>query len=120
MVRAPEGGALAGEALTADISVIGPRAITYDELGHFGADQARLLSVPPGITGLWQVGDRNAATFENGTRQAIELWEKVLPERASFGRRQRDGCRRRFEATRQRIYFSPAANSSTRLRTLSS
>lgn len=59
--------------LAGQISVIGPRAITYDELGHFGQQQCKLLSVTPGITGLWQVGDRNAATFANGTRQAIEL-----------------------------------------------
>ncbi|WP_417133816.1 sugar transferase [Rubneribacter badeniensis] len=56
-----------------ELSVIGPRAITYDELGHYGSQAAELLSVPQGVTGLWQVGDRNSATFENGMRQAIEL-----------------------------------------------
>ena len=55
------------------LSVIGPRAITYDELHHYGSRATELLSVPQGITGLWQVGDRNSATFEDGTRQAIEL-----------------------------------------------
>ena len=59
--------------LCGQLSVIGPRAITYDELRHYGFRAAELLSVPQGITGLWQVGDRNCATFENGTRQAIEL-----------------------------------------------
>lgn len=59
--------------LLGQISVIGPRAITFDELEHFGPDRELLLSVAPGITGLWQIGDRNAATFDNGTRQAIEL-----------------------------------------------
>ena len=59
--------------LLGQMSVMGPRAITFDELEHFGKDQALLLSILPGITGLWQVGDRNVATFENGTRQAIEL-----------------------------------------------
>lgn len=64
------------------ISVIGPRVITFAELEHFGDDGDLLLSVPPGITGLWQIGDRNAATFENGTRQAIEL---DYARRASLG-----------------------------------
>ena len=59
--------------LFGQISVIGPRAITYDELGEFGEDAALLLSVDPGITGAWQCGPRNEATFENGLRQSIEL-----------------------------------------------
>lgn len=55
------------------ISIIGCRAITYDELEWFGEDRELLLSVPPGITGLWQTGPRNLATFENGLRQQFEL-----------------------------------------------
>lgn len=55
------------------ISVIGPRCITESELKYFGKDVDLLLSVPQGITGAWQIGERNNATFENGTRQAIEL-----------------------------------------------
>ena len=58
-----------------DLSAIGPRPITRDELGrHFSEDEkAELLSVRPGITGLWQSTDRNEATFESGLRQQIEL-----------------------------------------------
>lgn len=61
--------------LNGDLSVIGPRPITRDELEqHFSDDEkAELLSVQPGITGLWQATDRNAATFESGLRQKIEL-----------------------------------------------
>lgn len=61
--------------LNGDLSVIGPRPITRDELEqHFSdAEKAELLSVQPGITGLWQATDRNAATFESGLRQKIEL-----------------------------------------------
>ena len=55
------------------MSIIGPRAITNDELEWFGKDKARLLSVPPGITGMWQTGSRNMATFESGFRQELEL-----------------------------------------------
>lgn len=55
------------------ISIIGPRPITYDELKHFGDDAALLCSVPGGITGLWQASRRNEATFESGERQKIEL-----------------------------------------------
>lgn len=59
--------------LLGQISVIGPRAITKDELAHFGDDAPKLLSVTPGITGAWQCGPRNEATFENGERQRVEL-----------------------------------------------
>lgn len=61
--------------LLGQISLIGPRVITEDEiLQHFDHEErALLLSVPPGITGAWQSGPRNEATFENGERQAVEL-----------------------------------------------
>lgn len=61
--------------LNGDLSVIGPRPITRAELEqHFTDEQkAELLSVKPGITGLWQATDRNEATFESGLRQQIEL-----------------------------------------------
>lgn len=61
--------------LNGDLSVIGPRPITRDELEqHFTEkEKAELLSVQPGITGLWQATDRNEATFESGLRQKIEL-----------------------------------------------
>lgn len=59
--------------LVGQISVIGPRPITYDELSEFGENAALLCSVPGGITGKWQSTKRNNATFESGERQAIEL-----------------------------------------------
>ncbi len=59
--------------LAGQLSVIGPRAITFDELKEYGSDAPLLLSVPQGITGAWQAGPRNEATFENGERQRIEL-----------------------------------------------
>lgn len=59
--------------LAGQLSIVGPRAITYDELKEYGADAPLLLSVPQGITGAWQAGPRNGATFESGERQRIEL-----------------------------------------------
>ena len=59
--------------LLGQMSIIGPRPISYDELAHFGKDVALLCSVPGGITGLWQASRRNDATFESGERQEIEL-----------------------------------------------
>ena len=60
--------------LVGQLSVIGPRAVTYEELDNFTPEQQRqLLAVPLGITGAWQSGPRNEATFENGERQRLEL-----------------------------------------------
>lgn len=59
--------------LAGQMSVIGPRPITSEELAWFGDDAALYLSVPGGITGLWQSGPRNKASFENGERQRVEL-----------------------------------------------
>ena len=59
--------------LAGDLSVIGPRPVTLAETYEFGADRSEFLSVRPGITGWWQVTERNEATWENGRRQALEL-----------------------------------------------
>ena len=60
--------------LVGQLSVIGPRAITYEELGNYTHEQqVQVLAVPQGITGAWQSGPRNLATFENGLRQEFEL-----------------------------------------------
>lgn len=56
-----------------DMSVIGPRPVTLEETYEFGEDRDEVLSVRPGITGWWQVTDRNDATWENGRRQELEL-----------------------------------------------
>lgn len=60
--------------LVGDMSVIGPRPVTEAETREFGVDRDEVLSVRPGITGWWQVTDRNDATWANGRRQELELW----------------------------------------------
>ncbi len=60
--------------LKGDMSVIGPRPISYEEMRWFApGEQAKLLSIPGGITGLWRATARNDATFESGERQAMGL-----------------------------------------------
>jgi exopolysaccharide biosynthesis polyprenyl glycosylphosphotransferase len=44
--------------LKGQMSLVGPRMITPAELSHFGRWQHNLLTVKPGMTGLWQVGGR--------------------------------------------------------------
>ena len=60
--------------LTGDLSVIGPRPVTLEETYEFGGARDEFLSCKPGITGWWQVTERNAATWENGRRQLLEIF----------------------------------------------
>lgn len=59
--------------LMGDMSVVGPRPVTYEELHWYGDDTSEILSVRPGVTGYWQAFARNDATWESGERQAMEL-----------------------------------------------
>ena len=59
--------------LRGEMSTIGPRAMSREEIAWFGKNAAEVLSVPAGITGWWQVQKRNEATFESGERQSLEL-----------------------------------------------
>lgn len=57
-----------------EMSVVGPRPITQEELKNFGSNVNLLLSRRPGITGWWQTQSRNQASYETGERQALELY----------------------------------------------
>jgi lipopolysaccharide/colanic/teichoic acid biosynthesis glycosyltransferase len=50
--------------LMGDMSVIGPRPQTPEEVAHYTDAQRVRLTVLPGITGLWQVKDRHNPSFE--------------------------------------------------------
>lgn len=52
-----------------DISLVGPRPIVAGELEKYGAWAGLLLSVPPGLTGLWQVSGRSDLSYA----QRVEL-----------------------------------------------
>jgi lipopolysaccharide/colanic/teichoic acid biosynthesis glycosyltransferase len=45
--------------LKGDMSLVGPRPPTPDEVERYTSHQVQRLSVAPGITGLWQVSGRN-------------------------------------------------------------
>jgi exopolysaccharide biosynthesis polyprenyl glycosylphosphotransferase len=49
--------------LRGEMSLVGPRMITMDELAQFGNWQHNLLTVKPGMTGLWQVRGRSMLTY---------------------------------------------------------
>jgi exopolysaccharide production protein ExoY len=50
--------------LKGDMSIIGPRPVTDEELVRYSAAIEAYLSCRPGITGLWQVSGRSTTTYE--------------------------------------------------------
>lgn len=49
--------------LKGDMSLIGPRPVTPDELEKYGAYSKIYLAMRPGVTGLWQVSGRNDVSY---------------------------------------------------------
>ncbi|MGF1494856.1 MAG: sugar transferase [Microcoleaceae cyanobacterium] len=45
--------------LKGDMSVVGPRPLVSEELYKYGRHMDKVLTIRPGITGLWQVSGRN-------------------------------------------------------------
>jgi lipopolysaccharide/colanic/teichoic acid biosynthesis glycosyltransferase len=57
--------------LRGEMSVVGPRPIVWEELPRYGRNMDAVLSVRPGLTGLWQVSGRNNLTYR--TRVRLDL-----------------------------------------------
>jgi lipopolysaccharide/colanic/teichoic acid biosynthesis glycosyltransferase len=47
-----------------EMAFVGPRPIVAQELNRYGVWKRHYLSVPPGLTGLWQVSGRNDVSYE--------------------------------------------------------
>jgi exopolysaccharide biosynthesis polyprenyl glycosylphosphotransferase len=65
-----------------DMSLVGPRPLPLRDYAGFQEDwHRRRLSVRPGITGLWQVKDRDHSSFDNWMKldmQYINQWSLML------------------------------------------
>jgi len=60
--------------LRGEMSFIGPRPITAEELDeYYGPAAAEVLSVRPGLTGLWQVRGRSRLSYERRKRLDLIL-----------------------------------------------
>ncbi len=66
--------------LRGDMSVVGPRPVVLAEAPKFGELLPTVLSVRPGLTGLWQVSGRNEMTY----RERVEREASYVQTR-SFG-----------------------------------
>jgi Undecaprenyl-phosphate galactose phosphotransferase WbaP len=58
--------------LKGDMSLVGPRPVVRDEVRLFGDLADDILSVKPGLTGLWAVSGRNDVSYSE--RLALEYW----------------------------------------------
>ena len=62
------------QVTTGSMRFVGPRPMTQAELDeHYAEAQAEVLSVPPGLTGLWQVMGRNRLTYAQRRRLDVFL-----------------------------------------------
>jgi len=50
--------------LRGDMSIVGPRPVTEEELIRYAAAKEAYLACRPGITGLWQVSGRSTTTYD--------------------------------------------------------
>ena len=58
--------------LKGDMSVVGPRPLVEEELPRYGGHINKILTIRPGITGLWQVSGRNDIPYPR--RVQIDLY----------------------------------------------
>jgi lipopolysaccharide/colanic/teichoic acid biosynthesis glycosyltransferase len=63
--------------LTGDMSIVGPRPPVPREVALYSMEDRKRLLAIPGITCLWQVGERHGGTFEIGDRNRIDFDEQV-------------------------------------------
>jgi exopolysaccharide production protein ExoY len=61
-----------------EMSLVGPRPLTRAEIDRYYAeDAAELLSVKPGLTGLWQIYGRSAIRFPRRAAMDLELVRRL-------------------------------------------
>ena len=67
--------------LIGEMSIVGPRPVTADELDFYGSSLDHYLSCRPGLTGLWQVSGRSNTTYRYRValdRLYVTRWNFVL------------------------------------------
>ena len=63
--------------LVGEMSLVGPRPPIPREVALYTQSDRRRFLVKPGITCLWQVGERHGGVFEIGDRNSIDFPEQV-------------------------------------------
>lgn len=63
--------------LVGEMSIVGPRPVTYAELRRYGSRDWAYLSILPGITGQWQVSGRNSIGYEQRVSLDVEYRKTI-------------------------------------------
>jgi len=77
--------------LRGEMSLVGPRPITEDEVEKYGGDFAWIFSVRPGLTGLWQVSGRSEkdyatrVSYDTYYLQSWSVWLDIWVIYKTFG-----------------------------------
>jgi lipopolysaccharide/colanic/teichoic acid biosynthesis glycosyltransferase len=62
-----------------DMSLVGPRPYLEREIPDMGQQEGIILRVRPGITGIWQVNERNATGFDHRVQTDVEYVRNWSP-----------------------------------------
>ena len=66
--------------VSGEMALVGPRPLTRAEINrHYGEKASELLSVKPGLTGLWQIAGRSAIPFPQRAAMDLELVRSLRP-----------------------------------------
>ena len=63
--------------LRGEMSIVGPRPITEQELFRYGPARSAYLAMRPGLTGPWQVQGRNDISYDNRVALDVSYARKV-------------------------------------------
>jgi exopolysaccharide production protein ExoY len=58
--------------LRGEMSLVGPRPIVRAEVARYGAAFATCFSMPPGLTGLWQISGRSGRSYAERVRLDLD------------------------------------------------
>ncbi|MFN3698979.1 MAG: sugar transferase, partial [Dictyoglomus sp.] len=67
--------------LKGEMSIVGPRPVTFKELEKYGSYADEILRVKPGLTGLWQVSGRSDVDYSQRVKfdlYYIQNWSVLL------------------------------------------
>ncbi len=67
--------------LRGELSLVGPRPVSLDELKRYGEGVSTFLLIKPGLTGLWQVSGRNEVGYAERVKldlYYVENWSALL------------------------------------------
>lgn len=67
------------------MALVGPRPLTRTELvRHYGSNVPELVSVKPGLTGLWQVSGRSVIRYPQRAEMDLKLVRELTPKMYLF------------------------------------